>query len=93
MVKNTKEKNDTATHDLPDSLNEYVLVLYNDDINDFDFVIECLVEVCKHDLIQAEQCALITHYNGKCEIKDGAYLKLKPLKETLIDKGLNVNIE
>ena len=68
------------------------MVLHNDDFNSFDYVIDCLVEVCKHDANQAEQCALLTHYKGKCDIKSGSYDELKPLKEGLIEKGLSVNI-
>ena len=60
--------------------------------NSFDYVINCLIEVCNHDIIQAEQCAFITHYNGKCDIKKGDYKSLKPLKESLVKKGLRVTI-
>src|SRR5436190_21333720 len=65
------------------------LVLYNDDVNTFEHVIEALIEVCEHDLVQAEQCTYIVHYNGKCSVKNGSYLKLKPLKEGLTDRGLS----
>lgn len=69
------------------------LVLYNDDVNTFDHVIEALVEICEHDLLQAEQCTYIVHYNGKCTVKNGAYLKLKPLREGLCDRGLSAVIK
>ncbi len=69
------------------------LILYNDDVNTFDFVIECLVDVCRHDLVQAEQCTYIVHYSGKCAIKNGSYTKLKPMKEALCDRGLSAVIE
>lgn len=69
------------------------LILHNDDINSFDFVIETLVEVCNHDNTQAEQCAWITHHQGKCDIKKGGYKILKPLKDKIISKGLSVTIE
>ena len=69
------------------------LVLYNDDYNTFDFVIETLVNICKHNSNQAEQCAYIVHYKGKCDVKSGDYEKLKPMKEALTDKGLNAKIE
>ena len=65
------------------------IVLYNDDHHTFDFVIEALVEVCKHDLLQAEQCTIIVHYNGKCDVKSGSYIKLKPWREALCDRGLS----
>jgi ATP-dependent Clp protease adaptor protein ClpS len=81
-----------------ESLNELLgknrmLILHNDEINSFDFVIETLVKVCKHDEIQAEQCAFITHYKGKCDVKKGSFNLLKPMKDELINKGLSVTIE
>jgi len=69
------------------------LILHNDDINSFEFVIDTLIEVCKHDKIQAEQCAFITHYKGKCDIKVGDYDYLNTFKEQLSSKGLLVTIE
>lgn len=69
------------------------LVLYNDDFNTFDWVIECLVKVCEHDLLQAEQCAHLVHFKGKCVVKNGTFKKLKPLCESLLEKGLTVKIE
>lgn len=69
------------------------LVLYNDDVNTFEFVIETLVEVCGHDLLQAEQCTYIIHYSGKCEIKRGSFDDLKPLKEELINRTLSAVIK
>ena len=68
------------------------LILYNDDYNTFDHVINCLVEYCKHNFIQAEQCAYIVHYNGKCVVKGGSFKELKPIKEALQEKGLSVII-
>lgn len=69
------------------------LVLYNDDVNTFDFVIECLVKICRHDLIQAEQCTYLVHYKGKCSVKTASYNQLKPLCEALLEKGLTATIE
>lgn len=68
------------------------LVLFNDDVNTFEWVIECLVRYCHHDMIQAEQCAHIVHFNGKCSVKKGNLKKLKPICETLLEKGLTVEI-
>jgi ATP-dependent Clp protease adaptor protein ClpS len=69
------------------------LILYNDDVNTFDYVINCLVEICDHDFIQAEQCAFITHYKGKCDVKTGEYRSLKTLKDKLVGKGLKATID
>lgn len=75
------------------SAEESQLILWNDDVNTFDFVIKCLVEICKHDAIQAEQCAYLVHHTGKCSVKQGAFKKLRPLCEALIDRGLSATIE
>ncbi len=69
------------------------LILYNDDVNTFEHVIEALIDICEHDLVQAEQCTYIVHYNGKCSVKNGTYLKLKPMKEGLCDRGLSAVIK
>lgn len=69
------------------------LILYNDDVNTFDYVIECLVEICDHEPEQAEQCAIIVHYKGKCAVKYGTYELLQPMTETLLKRGLTVSIE
>jgi len=75
-----------------DSLNSHFLILYNDEFNTFEFVIESLIEVCKMEAIQAEQCTHLVHFKGKCDVKKGAYSKLKPMKEALIDRGLTAEI-
>jgi ATP-dependent Clp protease adaptor protein ClpS len=69
---------------------ERSLVLHNDDHNTFDHVIECLVGICNHDPIQAEQCAMIVHTKGKCTVKHGAFSDLAWRKEMLLAKGLSV---
>ena len=68
------------------------IILHNDDVNTFDHVIDCLVEICGHDPIQAEQCAHIVHYNGKCSVKRGAYEDLEPRCTALQDRGLSATI-
>ena len=70
----------------------YKLVLWNDDINTFDFVIECLIKICGHSLEQAEQCTILVHYKGKCTVKTGSLELLKPMHEKLISKGLTSEI-
>lgn len=69
------------------------LILYNDDVNTFDHVIDQLVKYCEHSMIQAEQCAWIVHNNGKCQVKRGEFDVLKPLCEALLDQGLSAVIE
>jgi len=72
---------------------EHNLVLYNDEVNTFDFVIDSLIEVCRHDRIQAEQCTYLVHYRGRCAVKDGSFDRLRPMCDALLDRGLTANIE
>ena len=69
------------------------LVLYNDDINTFDHVIKSLVEVCGHDPVQAEQCAMIVHFKGSCDVKIGVVEVLNAMSRSLNLKGLNSKVE
>lgn len=71
----------------------FVLLLFNDDVNSFDFVIKSLIEVCFHTSIQAEQCAMITHYKGYSEVKKGSSDVLKEMEMELINKGLKASIK
>jgi ATP-dependent Clp protease adaptor protein ClpS len=68
------------------------LVIYNDDFNTFDYVIDTLIRVCGHDALQAEQCTLMIHYNGKCSVKRGEFKKLRPLCENILERGLTAEI-
>jgi len=69
------------------------IILHNDDVNTFDHVIGSLVEICGHDPIQAEQCAWIVHYKGKCSVKRGTFDNLEPRCTALLDRGLSAAIE
>lgn len=73
------------------SLNNEI-VMYNDDVNTFDHVIETLIRVCNHEPIQAEQCALIVHYKGKCTVKTGSMDELTPSCLQLLEAGLSAEI-
>jgi ATP-dependent Clp protease adaptor protein ClpS len=73
--------------------NETFLTLHNDDVHTFDYVIETLMDVCEHDMIQAEQCAYIVHYKGKCDVKKGPADHLAPMKNRLVNKGLLATID
>jgi ATP-dependent Clp protease adaptor protein ClpS len=89
----TKEKTSPIdfTHESIQDLKE--LILYNDDVNTFDFVIECLIDLCGHDPIQAEQCTLIVHYKGKCAVKSGSFSALKPVHDEMANRQLSVVID
>jgi ATP-dependent Clp protease adaptor protein ClpS len=86
--KNIKSTGSKAKSDSP-----RVMILKNDEINDFDHVIQCLVEICDHNETQAEQCVLLAHYNGLCEIKTGTLSTLKTMKDQLTKRGLTINIQ
>ena len=68
------------------------IVMYNDDVNTFDHVIETLIRVCSHTSEQAEQCALIVHYKGKCTVKTGPLDMLTPQCTSLLEAGLSAEI-
>lgn len=68
------------------------IILYNDEVNTFDHVIDTLMRVCEHTPEQAEQCSLIVHYNGKCTVKSGEYDDLKPQCTQLLEAGLSAEI-
>ncbi len=69
------------------------IVIHNDDVNTFEHVIDCLMELCDHDMIQAEQCAWIIHNNGKCSVKRGSFDDLEPRCVALQDRGLSAAIQ
>lgn len=71
----------------------YILMLHNDDHNTFDWVIECLVKVCKHDFEQASQCAHLVHFTGKCDVKRGDQVTIQKMYNKLKSAGLSVTIE
>ena len=73
-------------------LKQNEIILYNDDVNTFDHVIETLMYACDHTPEQAEQCSSIVHYKGKCTVKTGAYDDLKPRCSMLLDAGLSAEI-
>ena len=72
--------------------NNNQIVLYNDDVNTFDHVIDTLISVCKHTAEQAEQCAILVHYKGKCTVKTGALEELIPQCSALLEAGLSAEL-
>lgn len=77
---------------LLDEVEKRILVLHNDDVNTFDYVIDCLIEVCDHTPEQAEQCTWLVHFKGKCDVKSGEYEYLKPMCVELLHRGLSAEI-
>lgn len=77
---------------LEKEVNLHEIILFNDDVNTFDFVIDSLIEICDHTSEQAEQCALLVHYKGKCAVKTGEYDELKPRCTQLLTRGLSAEI-
>lgn len=87
----TIEFEETATTEL--LVDAYQLIVWNDEVNTFDWVIQALVEVCGHTHEQAEQCALIIHTQGKYAVKNGDFDTLKPLCDQITDRGIGATIE
>jgi len=85
-----KVKEEVQTNESIGNTNE--IVLYNDDVNTFDHVIDTLVYVCNHTAEQAEQCAILVHYKGKCTVKTGVFDELKPQCTQLLEAGLSAEI-
>lgn len=89
----SKEKYKVAVDILEETVDGRKIILYNDEVNTFDHVIESLMQICEHDWIQAEQCSLLVHHKGRCDVKNGTLEELKPKCEALADKGLTVEIQ
>jgi len=69
------------------------LVIHNDDVNTFEWVIESIMKICKHSMTQAEQLTMLVHYKGKANVKKGAFSDLSPLKDNFINRGINATID
>lgn len=91
----TNELNEILTEESTEAvgLNQAQLLVYNDDFNTFDWVIQCFMEVCNHTFEQSEQLSLIVHYKGKAIVKTGNLENLKPMKDALVERGLSAVIE
>ena len=87
-----QEKHKEQVDVLEDVLKQNEIVLYNDDVNTFDHVIDTLINACEHTPEQAEQCSIIVHYKGKCTVKTGPYDELKPRCSKLLEAGLSAEI-
>lgn len=94
MVSNFEFDTEEAVEVVDEIISEDVkdLMVYNDDFNTFDHVIETLIRVCKHDVTQAEQCTHLIHFKGKCSVKKGHYEELKPMREGITEAGIKAAI-
>jgi len=90
MVKEKLQPLDSSEELLSDKKE---LILHNDDVNSFDFVIKTLVEVCGHDHHQAEQCTMVAHFKGKCGVKNGPIDELKPIYSEMTNRKLTVTLK
>ena len=87
------QKEDIALEEIGVEKENSQLIVYNDDFNTFDWVIQSFMEICSHTFEQSEQLSLIVHYKGKACVKTGSFDKLKPMKDALLDRGLSAVIE
>ena len=92
-MKNSHTKEDFSLVVDPEILPENHLVIYNDEVNTFDYVIDSLIKVCNHNRLQAEQCTLLIHYKGKCAVKNGDYDTLKPMCDAITERNIGATIE
>jgi ATP-dependent Clp protease adaptor protein ClpS len=92
MKMDTKRKEQVSVDVLEQLEPQRELVLFNDDVNTFDFVIDSLISVCEHTDEQAHQCTLIVHYKGKCTVKTGELSDLEPRCSKLLELGLSAEI-
>ena len=90
---NPRIKEDILIDVLTETEPPHSLILWNDDVNTFDWVIDSLMDICGHSREQAEQCAMIIHYHGKYAVKKGSYDDLKPQCDAITDRGINATIE
>lgn len=89
----TETETEELVNVLTEEDEEKNLILFNDEVNTFDFVIESLIAVCGHEPTQAEQCTIIVHFKGKCAVKNGSFEKLEPMCTALLDRGLTAEIQ
>jgi ATP-dependent Clp protease adaptor protein ClpS len=87
-----KEQQESSRDTLEAAEKESELIVYNDEVNTFDHVINTLIRVCKHSNEQAQQCTLIIHFKGKCTVKTGPIEKLKSACQGILDAGIQAEI-
>ena len=82
-----------AIEELVDVQSPFQLIVWNDEVNTFEWVIETLMEICHHNYEQAEQCAYIIHFRGKYAVKHGSYEELKPMCDAITERGIGATVE
>lgn len=87
-IEKIQEELDVLIQETP----QHEIILHNDEVNTFDFVIDSLINVCDHTLEQAEQCTTLVHYKGKCAVKTGGFKDLEPRCSKLLELGLSAEI-
>lgn len=87
-IEKIQEELDVLTQETP----KHEIILHNDEVNTFDFVIDSLISTCDHTLEQAEQCTILVHYKGKCAVKTGEFKDLEPRCSKLLELGLSAEI-
>ena len=93
MKDDTHIKGQETVDVLEEILDPFHLIIWNDEVNTFEWVIESLMHVCSHNYEQAEQCAYIIHYKGKYAVKHGSYENLKPMCDAITERGIGATIE
>jgi len=88
-----KEDADVLDEELAETSFGWQIIVHNDDVNTFEWVIESLVAICKHTYEQAEQCAMFIHFKGKYSVKHGTEEELIPMKDALLDRGISATLE
>ncbi len=86
------QEEDVDVLDATQDQEEHDLVVFNDDVNTFDHVIEALIDICEHTPEQAEQCTLLIHFKGKCAVKKGDFEKLAPMRNAICGRGISAEV-
>ncbi len=89
----TKPWQESDTDVITELASKYSLIVWNDEVNTFEWVIETLIKICSHSPEQAEQCAMLIHTQGKYAVKKGDYETLKPMCDAITDRGIGATIE
>jgi ATP-dependent Clp protease adaptor protein ClpS len=93
IYSSTKTREEVMVDTMIESSQTFCLIVWNDEVNTFEWVIEALIQICGHSQVQAEQCAMIIHTQGKYAVKNGSYSILKPMCDEITDRGIGATIE